>query len=321
MKTYPVPARIVRDLKTVEASLGTMMAAYPGDLGQPARHVVESGGKRLRPALVLISGQAGDYDYDALEPVAVCAELLHTATLVHDDILDGAAERRGRETVNGRWSEPIALATGNMLLAASFAALCGRAAPRVMTGMTVAAELLSAGETMQQQALRDTALSIEDYTRRVCYKTASLFAACCELGGVAGGATETDTRALKQFGECLGLAFQVFDDVLDIVADEAKLGKPVGADVRDGTVTLPAIYALAADASGELKTILEDPEAPEEAVRRALGIIVACGGVERAKSDAREYVSRALESIEHVSRKALKSELTAIGEFVVDRYN
>ncbi len=321
MNTYPVPARIRRDLKKVENGLGTVLAAYPGVLREPTQHIIKAGGKRLRPALVLISGQAGEYDYDRLEPLALCAELLHTATLVHDDVLDGAGERRGRATVNGRWDDRIALATGNVLLAASFAALCDRAAPRVMAGMAVAAELLSAGETMQQRAWRDTSLSIEDYTRRVCYKTASLFAACCELGGVAGGAPEADIRALKQFGECLGLAFQVFDDVLDIVADEAKLGKSVGADVRDGTVTLPAIYALAGDESGELKAILEDPTLPEDAVQRALRLIVASGGVEEAKNDARDYVSRALEAIEHVSRKALKTELKAIGEFVVDRYN
>jgi heptaprenyl diphosphate synthase len=321
MKTYPVPPRIVLDLKSLEISLEAVLASYQGDLREPAEHVVRAGGKRLRPALVLISGQAGDYAYERLEPIALSAELLHTATLVHDDVLDAAAERRGNATVNSRWSEPVALATGNMLLAASFAALCDKTSPRVMASMTTTAELLSAGETMQQRALRDTNLSIEDYTRRVCFKTASLFAACCELGGAAGGATDADTRALKQYGECLGLAFQVFDDVLDIVAEEAKLGKPVGADVRDGTVTLPAIYALAAETSGELKAIIEDPAVSEDAVSRALELIVANGGVERAKADAGQYVRRALEAIEHVSRKALKNELTAIGEFVIDRYN
>lgn len=321
MKTYPVPARIARDLKSVEKGLEAVLVAYPGGLREPAQHIVEAGGKRLRPALVLISGQAGEYRYDSLEPIALCVELLHTATLVHDDVLDGAGERRGRSTVNGRWNDETAVATGNMLLAAGFAALCDKTSPRVMAGMAATAELLSAGETMQQRALRDTALSIEDYTKRVCFKTASLFAACCEFGGAAGGASETDSRALKQFGECLGLAFQIFDDVLDVVAEESKLGKPVGADVRDGTVTLPAIYALSGDESGELKVIVEDTAVSEESVARALAIIVATGGVERAKADARAYVGRALDAVKYVSHKALKNELTAIGEFVVDRYN
>jgi heptaprenyl diphosphate synthase len=321
LKTYPIPPRIVRDLKTVEAGLENVITAYPGRLREPAQHTVKAGGKRLRPALVLIAGQAGEYEYSGLEPIAICAELLHTATLVHDDVLDEAGERRGEPTVNGRWGDTVAVATGNMLLAAAFAALCERTSPRVMSGMTATAELLSVGETMQQRALRDTGLSLDDYLKRVCFKTAALFATCCEMGAVAGGATATDVRALRHFGECLGMAFQIFDDVLDIVADEAKLGKPVGADVRDGTVTMPIIYALASDDTGELKRVIAEQAAGEDRIETALVIIKESGAIERSRQEARGYVDKARAAIEHVSRKALKNELSAIGEFVVDRYN
>lgn len=321
MKTYPIPPRVARDLKAVERGIEKTLGAYPGNLREPAAHTVSAGGKRLRPALTLICGMAGDYDYSRLEPVALCVELLHTATLVHDDILDEAGERRGMKTVNGAWNPEVALATGDMLLAESFKVLCGRVPHRVMAGMTETAALLSSGEIMQQKAVRNTDLPVEEYSRRVCYKTASLFSSCCELGAAATGAQDRDLLALKKYGECLGMAFQIFDDVLDIVADEAKLGKPVGADMRDGTVTLPLIYALNADTSGTLKRIIETESSPEGDIVEALRITVETGGVDRARREAKEYVEQACASISGLREEALKKQLVAIGDFVIDRYN
>lgn len=319
---YPISARVDADMQRIERAIKYRLASYEGDLKEPAEHTVEAGGKRLRPALTLIAGQAGSYDYDALEPVAICAELLHTATLCHDDVLDEAATRRGWETVNARWGETTAIATGNMLLSQAFTALVDKVEPIIMAGMTECATRLSAGELMQQKALRDTGLKVEEYNRRVCHKTASLFGACCEFGARACGAGVSDTKALKQYGECLGMAFQVFDDILDITADEAVLGKPVGGDIRDGTVTLPVIYAIANDTKGRLREIISTTEAlSDEDVEGAIEIIKASGGIEQAKVEARSYIERAYSDIEHVSKKALKTELTAIGEFVIDRYN
>ncbi|MFA5867890.1 MAG: polyprenyl synthetase family protein [Actinomycetota bacterium] len=322
MKPYPIPQRIAIDLERVETALSGILNAYPGQLREPAGYTVEAGGKRLRPVLTLIAGQAGIYDYDKLEPVALSTELLHTATLVHDDVLDEAGLRRGRETVNARWGEKTAVATGNMLLTEAFTALCDKSEPFVMKGMTDCAALLSEGELMQQRALRHTALSIEEYNRRVCYKTAALFAACCEFGARVSGAGMADIKALKQYGECLGMAFQVFDDILDVTADEAKLGKPVGGDIRDGTVTLPVIYALARKHSQRLKEIIQTAgPLDDETVNEAIEIIKDSGGVDQARAEARDYLDRAFLGIENISKKALKVELTAIGEFVIDRYN
>lgn len=322
MKTYPISQRIAIDLERIETALSAILDGYPGQLKSPAGYTVEAGGKRLRPALTLIAGQAGTYDYEKLMPVALSAELLHTATLVHDDVLDEAGLRRGRETVNARWGETVAIATGNMLLSESFAVLCGKSQPLVMKGMTECAALLSAGELMQQKALRNPALKVDEYNRRVCYKTAALFAACCEFGARASGAVIADVTALKQYGECLGMAFQVFDDILDITADAATLGKPVGGDIRDGTVTLPVIFALAKKNSQRLKEIVTTVVPLDDAtVTEAIEIIKDSGGIERSQAAARGYLDRAFADIENVSKKALKTELTAIGEFVIDRYN
>ncbi len=322
MKRYPIPQRIAFDLARIETALSGIMDAYPGRLSKPAGYTVEAGGKRLRPALVLIAGQAGTYDFDKLEPVALSTELLHTATLVHDDVLDEAGLRRGRETVNARWGEKTAIATGNMLLTEAFAALCDKSEPLVMKGMTDCAALLSEGELMQQRALRHTALKVEEYNRRVCYKTAALFAACCEFGARVSGAGMADIKALKQYGECLGMAFQVYDDILDITSDEAKLGKPVGGDIRDGTVTLPVIFALAKTHGKRLKEIIQTAGPLNDAtVNEAIDIIKDSGGIDQAKAEARNYIDNAFRGIENISKKALKVELTAIGEFVIDRYN
>jgi heptaprenyl diphosphate synthase len=322
LKTYPIPPRIAVDLERIEASLSGILEAYPGQLKDPAGYTVAAGGKRLRPALTLIAGQAGAYEYDQLEPVALSAELLHTATLVHDDVLDEAGLRRGRETVNARWGEKAAIATGNMLLTESFAVLCGRSQPFVMKGMTDCAALLSEGELMQQRALRKLNLSVDEYNKRVCYKTAALFAACCELGARTAGAGKDDVKALKQFGECLGMAFQIFDDILDITADEDRLGKPIGGDIRDGTVTLPIIYALTKTNNRRLKEIIAaDVVLDDGAIAEAIDIVKNSGGIEEARAAARRYIERACADIENISKKALKTEFTAIGEFVVDRYN
>lgn len=322
MKAYPIPPRIAADLERVEESITVSLDAYNGQLHKPAVHTSAAGGKRLRPALVLMAGQAGVYEYERLKPVALCAELLHTATLVHDDVLDQADQRRGRDTVNARWDENIAVATGNMLLAEAFIALCDRSNGEVMAGMTECATLLSRGELMQQRALRDASLTVEAYVHRICYKTASLFASCCEFGARTAGATSSDVKAMKQYGECLGLAFQVFDDILDITAEEATLGKPIGGDIREGTVTLPVIYALAADGDGLLRDTIEHngPKSDSD-ILAAMDTIKNAGGVELAKRDARAYVDNAFAAIENVSKKALKQELTQIGEFVIDRYN
>jgi heptaprenyl diphosphate synthase len=322
LKTYPIPPRIFVDLDRVENALSSVLESYPGKLKEPAGYTVAAGGKRLRPALALIAGQAGKYDYAKLEPVALSAELLHTATLVHDDVLDEAGLRRGLATVNAKWGEAAAIATGNMLLSEAFAALCGHSQPLTMKGMTECAALLSAGELMQQRALRNPALSIDEYNRRVCYKTAALFAACCEYGARAGGAGQADITALKHYGECLGMAFQIFDDILDITANEKRLGKPVGGDLRDGTVTLPVIYALSMGNKARLEEIIRaDGPLDDATVAEAIEIVKESGGIEEARRAARGYLDRAFADIENVSKKALKVELTAIGEFVIDRYN
>jgi heptaprenyl diphosphate synthase len=322
LKLYPIPPRIAVDLERIETALSGILDAYEGRLKEPASYTVAAGGKRLRPALTLIAGQAGTYDYEKLKPVALSAELLHTATLVHDDVLDEAGLRRGRETVNARWGEKAAIGTGNMLLTESFAVLCGESQPLAMKGMTECAALLSAGELMQHKALRDPDLKVDEYNRRVCYKTAALFAACCELGARAAGAGTADVKALKQYGECLGMAFQVFDDILDITADTATLGKPVGGDIRDGTVTLPVIFALAKQEDERLREIITAGVPLDDAtVTEAIEIIKESGGIDKARAAARGYMERAYADIENVSKKALKKELIAIGEFVIDRYN
>ena len=321
MKKYPVPAVILKDLKRVERAITEALADREGQLKEPAAHTVRAGGKRLRPALTLIAGQAGDYDYDKIETVAVAIELLHTATLVHDDVMDGAGIRRGLPTVNGRWNDIVAVATGNFLFARSFYVLCGKSASGVMPGLTFTALELSRGETMQQQALRDVDLSIEEYTERVRAKTASLFSACCGYGALAAGAGSDEVEALKRYGECLGLAFQIYDDVLDFTADESVLGKPVGADIRDGTVTLPVIYALRDDPSGKVREVMTCAEPTEADVGMVLELVNGNGAIDRAKTDAAAYIEKACRAVAAIGNTSLKKELTDIGEFVINRYN
>jgi heptaprenyl diphosphate synthase len=320
LKTYPVPSFIARDLKAVEKRLAKEVAASSALFRKPAAQTVAAGGKRLRPALVLMSAQAGDYDYSKLEPVALAVELLHTATLVHDDVLDGAEQRRGTATVRVAWGDGVAVATGNMLLARTFSVLCGRTRAAVMACLAAAAERLSEGEIMQQEAVRNPDITVDEYTERVRLKTASLFAACCEAGATTAGAPDKDAMALRRYGECLGIAFQIFDDILDIKGDSGCTGKTTGADILDGTITLPLIYAIALDKSGRLRLVMSET-ADSRMVDEAVGIVASTGAIERARSEARGYVEKAVAAVDGIGSAALKKELTEVGDFVIDRYN
>lgn len=322
-KTYPISPRILKGLDRVEHALGEVAGRYSAPLSDASALTISAGGKRLRPALVLIAGQAGEYDLDRLVPVAVACELIHTATLVHDDVLDQADKRRGRPTVNSRWGRDNAIATGDVLFGQAFQILAESADARAIQMMAETSLALSLGELAQQEATRRTDDTVEACLSRVKSKTAVLFAACCELGALAGRADEADAQRLEAYGLNLGMAFQIFDDVLDLTADERVLGKPIGTDLRDGTITLPILYGLealkSAGDAAELERLIKKGEPDEIDVRRAIELIVGTDAIDRSRAAARGYVDEAGSAIDGLSNAHLTKELTGIGQFVLDR--
>ncbi len=234
---------VLSALEEVERRLQRIAAAREGHCGRLAGNLIRAGGKRLRPLLVILCGGCGP-DRGTVLDVAVAAELIHTASLIHDDILDGADIRRGVPTINAVWGNHAAVLAGDFLFATAFGLLAGEQTRGAMAMMTEAVRAMCEGEMEETESLFQASLTEEEYLAHIEKKTASLLAACCGAGALAGGASPETAAALAAFGRNLGLAYQIVDDLLDLSSDEGTLGKPANSDLGRGILTLPVIYLL-----------------------------------------------------------------------------
>lgn len=320
-KQYPISASTRRDLKSVEAHLERIASDAGGVLGEVCSSTLHAGGKRLRPALVLVSGQAGTYELDRLMPHAVAVELIHTASLVHDDILDEAPQRRGKPSVHARWGLTIGLASGDYLFSKAFEIVASSGLREAPSILAATAFDLTAGELMQRRGARRVDVPRGEYLERIGAKTASLFATSCRLGALASGTDDASTEALAAYGENLGLAFQVFDDVLDVAGETKLLGKTVGADLRDGTLTLPMMLAVEELGRADWLAAAFEQPSDEKSIAAALDAIASTRASAVAKETARGYVSQALEAVGSLTSRPLRKVLSDIGNYVIERYD
>jgi geranylgeranyl pyrophosphate synthase len=306
---------LVRLLERVEARMVELASEHGEVLGRHAGQTITAGGKRLRPLLVCLAAGAPPPESAALVKAAAAVELVHGATLVHDDVIDGSTLRRGRPTVFATGGRGLAIATGDLLFSRAFAELVQVGSVEAVRVLSRATGELAQGELMQRADAFNGAVSVERYLERCRLKTAVLFRAASELGALAAGGP---VEALGRFGEQIGLAFQLLDDVLDVTGPPERTGKPRGADLLDGTVTLPVILArqrepaLAALDLHRVRTAAEAAEVCEQ--------IVLTGALADARSRALELVSVAKESLPALpGRQRMALELVADG--VVDRYS
>jgi geranylgeranyl pyrophosphate synthase len=276
-----------------------------------ALHTIDAGGKRLRPLFVFVAGHGGS----ARAPLcraAAAVELIHSATLVHDDVLDDAPLRRGRITIYAAAGRSAATATGDLLFASAFAELARNADIAQLAALSAASSALARGELMQRADAWRADVTLERYLERCELKTARLFAAACELGALAG-----EGPPLAPFGRAVGLAFQILDDVLDITGPAERTGKRRGADLLDGTVTLPLI--LARERSPELAALdLREIDGPDEA-DRICELIEATGAAEQARRQALELVASSKQALPEMSRTQRRS-LELLADGLVDRF-
>jgi geranylgeranyl pyrophosphate synthase len=301
--------RVERRMSELAVGHGPLLARYAGD-------TISAGGKRLRPLLVCLAAGVPPPETEGLARAAVAVELVHGATLVHDDVLDGSALRRGRPTVVATGGRAAATATGDLLFSRAFAELAadGGGSPEAVRVLARASRELALGELTQREDAFRTDVSVARYFDRCRLKTAVLFRAACELGALEG---ESDPEVIGAFGEGIGLAFQVLDDVLDISGPPERTGKPRGADLLDGTVTLPLILARNADpdlAELDLRSVSTASDAATVCDR-----IAATGALDVARSRAQDLVAEAklgLPSLPDRQREAL--ELAA--DVMVERY-
>ena len=298
-------------MERVERLLEESSSGYGPDLRGPASDTLAAGGKRLRPLLVLICG--GSRTDKALVRAAAAVELIHMATLVHDDVVDNAPLRRGRPTVFASDGRDAAIATGDFLFSRSFGLLAANGDTRQVRVLSDACLALARGELAQRHDAYQLDLHEDRYLLRCDLKTASLFTAACLLGALAAGRSAAEAAALEAYGRRLGLAFQMLDDLLDVSGPEERTGKHRGTDLLDGTVTLPLILADL-DLS-DLRTI-DSREAAEALCDR----IAATGALEETRKRATKLVGEAKRALRGSVDPALERALTDVADRIAERY-
>lgn len=289
---------------------------------EPLEKMISSGGKRLRPAMVLAAARFGEYEFEKVKPLAVAVELIHTATLVHDDIIDDSPTRRGIPSIQAQLGKDVAVFTGDYIFCKVFELLASLKDFEILQLSSRVLYKICEGEIKQREDLYNTNITIKNYLYRIQRKTALLFALSCQLGATVAKAPKKVVQNLYRYGIKIGTAFQITDDILDIIGNQHELGKPAGADIREGVITLPAIYALKNESGKkELNRILGTKDCSEDQVERALEIIKESGGVEFSKEIAKSYAEKAKKVVSALPETNIKKVLSDVAELVYNRNN
>jgi geranylgeranyl pyrophosphate synthase len=269
---------------------------------------------------VLLAAKFHGYPLERLVPVAAAVELLHTASLVHDDVIDNAATRRGHPTLNAVAGSRAPILIGDYIFAKSAATAVLGENLRVMQVFAATLMQICEGELREVLSTRQWPQSKDEYHFKIACKTASLFSLSAECGAVLSGASEEEIAALRDYGHNVGMAFQVVDDVLDIAGDEQQLGKPVGGDLRQGTVTLPIIYHLAeAPADSIVRTIVAGNNHTEQEIREAIRLIVQSPAISRSYEDARRFAAAAKQALRIFPDDEHRQALEGIADATIER--
>lgn len=310
------------DLEAVEAEIRRELDSPVTLIQEMGGYIAGAGGKRLRPILLLLAARLAGYRGPRGVRLACVVELLHTATLIHDDVVDQAPLRRGRPSANRRWGDDASLLVGDHLYSKSFAALVRDNDRAVMETLARSTMSMTEAEVFQLELKRSGTTSEADYLRIITQKTASFISACCRIGALLGGGPPELIEALTRYGLDIGVAFQISDDSLDFVADQDRLGKAIGADLREGKRTLPLIAMLERARPAELERVrallrhrtLEPAELEE--IRH---LVLEHEGVEYARARAHAYAQAAKADLEPFPPSEARDTLVLVADFVVDR--
>jgi geranylgeranyl pyrophosphate synthase len=299
--------------RLIEVAYGAL-----GELVAPALEALTAGGKRLRPILLVLSARMGEPEDGALLTASTAIEVLHTATLIHDDVVDKAGSRRGRPTTAAAHGREVAVATGDYLFAEAFYGLAEIGDPRLVRAFSEAAMGLAAGELEQFRSARGP-VEVEAYLEHIRMKTAGLFRAACVAGGTLGGLSIKQVDALATYGQALGLAFQMSDDVMDLVGKPGLMGKGVGADLAEGTVTLPVIFALKEGDAAVIRRVLQTPSPSPKILEAGIEAVLATDAIRKTETWALGEVEAAIEGLKLLPDGAERAILEAIASEVVGR--
>lgn len=318
MKTSQLYGSVQDDLTRVEEVFDAIKRVDYGPLGDMLEIVLSGGGKLLRPALVLLAGRFATYNLDLLVRLAASVELLHTATLVHDDVMDEASTRRGRPTVNNSYSNTTTVMLGDYLFAHAADEVAQTENVRVIKLFSNTLKVMAKGEIRQDIAAYDSRQTIRDYLQRIYGKTASLFSTACEGGAIVSGAPEPWIEGLRDYGHNFGMAFQIVDDILDFTGDEAEMGKPVGSDLMQGTLTLPSLLLMerSPDANA-VQAYLADRTS--ERLAEAINAVRSSGVLDDSNEMARDFCGRAVESLSPISDTPDRQTLVDLAHYILER--
>ncbi len=299
-----------------------MVSEHAPRIPQVTAHLVEAGGKRLRPLLTLAAARLCAYDGDHHIRLAATVEFIHTATLLHDDVVDESAQRRGRPTANLLWDNQSSVLVGDYLFARAFQLMVETGSLRVLDILSNAAAVIAEGEVLQLTAARNLETSEETYLKVIRGKTAALFAAATEVGGVIAGAPQAHVTALHRYGDALGIAFQIVDDLLDYGGVSASLGKNVGDDFRERKMSLPLILAVSqVDANERIfwTRTIEKGDQRDGDVEQAIAVMTRHGALEATRDRALARAAEAKEALTALPPSDLREILSDLADFVVAR--
>lgn len=298
-------------LQVAEDLLRKSVADDPPEVARPMAELLEAGGKRIRPALVVLAAMCGTYDRDRVLPAAMAVEVTHAATLVHDDVIDRSPTRRGRPTVAAALGDEPAIVIGDFYFAKAYEWAARTNTPEVVAILARAVMDICSGEVRQQAIRYRYNTGVDEYMRRIEAKTATLLAACCDIGALLGGLGDEPREALRSYGRLIGLAFQIADDVLDYTGTEGEVGKPIGQDVLEGFATLPLMLSSI--------RLEDDRRLDDDEARRVADEVRSSNGPELALQQARNHASKARDQLGSLPASEAIHTLASLTDYVVSR--
>jgi octaprenyl-diphosphate synthase len=317
-----VRALVGGDLERVEAEIRAALGSPVALIQEMGGYIASAGGKRLRPMLLLLAARLARYHGPRAVQLGCVVELLHTATLIHDDVVDQAPLRRGRPSANAQWGDDASVLVGDHLYSKSFAMLVKDDDHAVMETLARATVSMTEAEVFQLERKRSGVTTESDYVRIITQKTASFMSACCRIGALLGDLEGAQVDAMTRYGLDVGVAFQISDDSLDFIADQDRFGKAIGSDLREGKRTLPLIAMLERAAAAEaerVRTLLKRRTLLAEEIDEIRRLVLEHDGVEYALQRAHRYARQAKEDLLAFPAGEERETLELIADFVVDR--
>lgn len=303
------------DINTIEKKLEETIQADSPLLKHASLHTLQAGGKRIRPVFVLLAGKFGNYDIQVMKNVAVALELIHMASLVHDDVIDDADLRRSQPTVKAKWDNKTAMYTGDFIFALSLELMTEINKPLAHKILANTMVEVTVGEIQQIKDKYRFNQNLRDYLRRIKRKTALLISASCQLGAIAADVEESVHKKLYLFGYYVGMAFQITDDILDFTSSEEQLGKPAGSDLLQGNITAPVLYAMEnKNIRMEIEKVHENIESAH--IKHIIDLIKQSGAIEKSIALSDMYLDKALAVLEELPANKTKKTLRDIAKFI-----